>query len=288
MAHGARIASKHDINIRYASSAHLFLLNNTKSYLVGASLRFHIPYSRPQPHQSDHLCAVLADAVELNVLISRSQLLTFAAHTTSPTESSHLTYLIHVLHLHHPSNPHHRPRRLGILHYLHPSPRHIPRHASPIKLRLYSISSSPSLDSHKNNNVNIATLTYDLITNPSQPHHGLASTYLATRTALASVSTHPTPAAPPLTETPPLTTPPPQTRLPRPSPHLSPLGPCLFYYGCRHPSSDYLYAAELAYLEKQDMSIVSVRPTFSRAPESSGGFRYVQERMWAEPGEVRG
>lgn len=36
------------------------------------------------------------------------------------------------------------------------------------------------------------------------------------------------------------------------------------------------------------MNIVSMRPTFSRAPEASGGFRYVQERMWAERGEVRG
>jgi hypothetical protein len=27
---------------------------------------------------------------------------------------------------------------------------------------------------------------------------------------------------------------------------------------------------------------VKMRPTFSRAPEASGGFTYVQERMWAK------
>lgn len=31
-----------------------------------------------------------------------------------------------------------------------------------------------------------------------------------------------------------------------------------------------------------------MRPTFSRAPEESGGYNYVQERMWAEREEVRG
>jgi len=293
-------------------------------------------HSQPQPNKSDHLWAILAHAVELNALISRAQLLTLATYTTSPSESAHLTslstsYVSTVLTARttildalesHPTCA------LPLATYLDMLPQ--------LKPRQYSISSSPSASPETTSalftfpaNVNIASLTYDVLTspsiaNPSQPHLGVASTFLATRTpgqeircavrpnrtnfhlpadprtpiiliaagsgiapmrgflqeraALAVVPALPTTETLLLAHTP---------HTPPPTPVTSTLGPCLFYFGCRHPSSDYLYAEELAYFEEQNLGIVSMRPTFSRAPEESGGFKYVQERLLAEREEVR-
>ena len=62
------------------------------------------------------------------------------------------------------------------------------------------------------------------------------------------------------------------------------LGKAIFYFGCRDPDQDYLYADELAVFEQQ--GVVEMRPCFSRKPEDSKGFRYVQERIWAEKEEL--
>lgn len=56
------------------------------------------------------------------------------------------------------------------------------------------------------------------------------------------------------------------------------VGKTLLFFGCRSPKEDYLYS-------KSDLDewikagVVEVRPTFSRAPDECGGFKYVQE--WA-------
>ena len=64
------------------------------------------------------------------------------------------------------------------------------------------------------------------------------------------------------------------------------LGKAIFYFGCRDPDQDYLYADELAVFEQQ--GVVEMRPCFSRKSESSQGFAYVQERIWADREELTG
>ena len=63
------------------------------------------------------------------------------------------------------------------------------------------------------------------------------------------------------------------------------LGKALFYFGCRDPIHDYLYANELANYEQQ--GIVDMRPCFSRKSEASRGFKYVHERIWDERKELK-
>lgn len=58
--------------------------------------------------------------------------------------------------------------------------------------------------------------------------------------------------------------------------------PALCYFGCDHPDVDYLHRAELA--EAERAGAVSLRPTFSRAPE--GELLFVQHRIAAEGDEV--
>lgn len=61
-----------------------------------------------------------------------------------------------------------------------------------------------------------------------------------------------------------------------------PGAPMLVYFGCRHPDVDFLHRAEL---EAADVAgVISLRPAFSRAPE--GEARYVQHRIAQEGDEV--
>ncbi|KAH8678189.1 cytochrome P450 [Xylariales sp. PMI_506] len=62
------------------------------------------------------------------------------------------------------------------------------------------------------------------------------------------------------------------------------LAPMVMYYGCREPGRDDLYTDELAEWER--MGAVTVKRTFSRTPEKSGGHRYVQDQVWADREEV--
>ncbi|CAM5625487.1 Bifunctional cytochrome P450/NADPH--P450 reductase OS=Streptomyces alboniger OX=132473 GN=CP975_32150 PE=3 SV=1 [Streptomyces alboniger] len=59
--------------------------------------------------------------------------------------------------------------------------------------------------------------------------------------------------------------------------------PALCYFGCDHPDVDYLHRAELEDAERA--GAVSLRPTYSRAPE--GELLFVQHRIEAEAEEVR-
>ncbi|KAK5705650.1 hypothetical protein LTR17_021474 [Elasticomyces elasticus] len=61
-------------------------------------------------------------------------------------------------------------------------------------------------------------------------------------------------------------------------------GKALLYFGCRDPKSDYICHSEFKEWEKQ--GIVEVRPTFSKIPEASQGFKYVPDRLWSERQEV--
>ncbi|GGZ14854.1 bifunctional cytochrome P450/NADPH--P450 reductase 2 [Streptomyces inusitatus] len=58
--------------------------------------------------------------------------------------------------------------------------------------------------------------------------------------------------------------------------------PLLCYFGCDHPEVDYLHRAELE--EAAASGAAALRPVFSKAPEN--GARYVQDRLLAESEEV--
>jgi cytochrome P450 / NADPH-cytochrome P450 reductase len=62
------------------------------------------------------------------------------------------------------------------------------------------------------------------------------------------------------------------------------LAPLLLYYGCREPGRDDLYTDELARWE--EMGAVTVKRAYSRAPERSGGNKYVQDALWADRCEI--
>ncbi|EJD45553.1 fatty acid hydroxylase [Auricularia subglabra TFB-10046 SS5] len=63
------------------------------------------------------------------------------------------------------------------------------------------------------------------------------------------------------------------------------VGRSLLFFGCRAPDIDYLYGdEELAKWSAQ--GVVDVRPAFSRAPERAHGCKYVQDRIWHDRAEV--
>ncbi|MFD9939192.1 bifunctional cytochrome P450/NADPH--P450 reductase [Nonomuraea sp. NPDC059023] len=64
--------------------------------------------------------------------------------------------------------------------------------------------------------------------------------------------------------------------------HRRARGTLLCYFGCDAPDLDYLHRAELE--EAEAAGVVSLRPTFSEAPEN--GLRYVQDRLLHEADEV--
>jgi cytochrome P450 / NADPH-cytochrome P450 reductase len=62
------------------------------------------------------------------------------------------------------------------------------------------------------------------------------------------------------------------------------LAPALLFIGCRAPFNDLLYADELR--EWASIGAVDVRYAFSREPESSEGCKYVQDRMLHDKKDV--
>lgn len=62
------------------------------------------------------------------------------------------------------------------------------------------------------------------------------------------------------------------------------LAPALLFYGCRAPDTDLLYADLLSRWEK--LGAVSVRHSFSRAPDKSEDCKYVQDRMYRDGKDV--
>lgn len=55
------------------------------------------------------------------------------------------------------------------------------------------------------------------------------------------------------------------------------LAPAILFFGCRSPDQDDLYRGELDTWQEQ--GVVDVRRAYSRAPESSEGCKYVQDRL---------
>lgn len=161
----------------------------------------------------------------------------------------------------------------------------------PLRVRLYSISSSPLVDPSE------CTITYSMHQEASKTYRvGVTSSYLATLRAgdIASVSIVPGK---------------PAFHLPSPSDQfkapmimvcagtgiapfrgfvqeraetmkqqggLAP-APAALYIGCRSESEDRLYREELEGWERE--SAVSLRYAFSREPEKSAGCKYVQDRL---------
>lgn len=62
------------------------------------------------------------------------------------------------------------------------------------------------------------------------------------------------------------------------------LAPALFFFGCRDPEVDDLYAAEFERWAK--LGAVDVRHAYSRATAKSEGCKYVQDRLWHDADDV--
>ncbi|OTA65736.1 cytochrome P450 [Hypoxylon sp. EC38] len=163
----------------------------------------------------------------------------------------------------------------------------------PMRTRQYSISSSPLEDP------SIVSITFSLVLGRAKSGHGdyigIATSYLEALEAedRLRVSVRPSHAAfhlPPAPERTPLI-------LVAAGTGIAPfrgfiqeraimirsgrkLAPAVLYHGCREPARDDLYANELDDWEKA--GAVSVKRTFSRTPEKSGGYKYVQDIVWAD------
>jgi len=168
----------------------------------------------------------------------------------------------------------------------------------PMRIRQYSISSSPLADS------SVVSITFSLAAD-SDPemttHPGVATHYLkslqAGSTAQISIRKSPASFHPP---TDPLT---PiimmcagtgiapfrgfvQDRAIKitSAPNKQDLAPAILIIGCRDPKTDKLHAAELDEWEKQ--GAVKVYYAYSRASDQSDGCKYAQDRLWRERKEV--
>ncbi|KAI0976920.1 cytochrome P450 [Xylaria arbuscula] len=177
----------------------------------------------------------------------------------------------------------------------------------PLTPRRYSISSSPL--AALSDKTERATLTYDVHDAPARSgqgrqFHGVASTYLATRTPGSRIRCvvrrsnntgfHlPADASTPLIMVAAGTGVAPfrgfvQQRACIGANNPGVLGPALLYFGCRDYERDFLYAEELR--EWEGLGAVQVRPAFSRrgpADGGKGGYKYTHERMWEEREELR-
>lgn len=173
---------------------------------------------------------------------------------------------------------------------------------TPIRLRQYSISSSPLHDPTK------ASITYSVV-DASAGHLGVATNYLralqpGSTVQLMIKKSHPSFHLPLEAETPVImvcagTGLAPfmgfvQERVERitaaaadqKTTSTPPLGEALLFIGCRYPDRDRIYAAELERAEA--LGAVKVFYAFSRAGdhERSSGAKYVQDRLWREREQV--
>lgn len=169
----------------------------------------------------------------------------------------------------------------------------------PMRVRQYSISSSPLHDSSR------CTLTYSVLDAPAlsgtgQRHLGVASSYLASlqpndKLHVAIRPSHASFHLPVDSEQKPII-------MIGAGTGLAPfrgfvqeraamlgagrkLAPAMLFFGCRHPDQDDLYREELD--RWQEMGAVDVRRSYSRLPERSEGCAHVQDRLWKERREVQ-
>lgn len=170
----------------------------------------------------------------------------------------------------------------------------------PMKPRQYSIASSPLASSP-----HTASILYDVLSSPSRYNHaahfhGVASSYLADIPVGARVHAHTRPTnvnfrlpvdpAVPIVMICAGTGLAPmrafvqeRAAIAQAQPGLE-LGTALLYFGCRDPDKDYICRDELE--AWQTAGVISLRPTFSRRPEESGGWKYVGQRLEVEKHEV--
>ncbi|KAI0535776.1 cytochrome P450 [Xylaria digitata] len=177
----------------------------------------------------------------------------------------------------------------------------------PLTPRQYSISSSPLAALSERSE--LASLTYDVHSAPARSGNGrlfqgVASTYLATRTAGSRIRCSvrhsntgfhlPNDPSTPIIMIAAGTGLAPmrgfiQQRACIAGNDRNSLGPALLYFGCRDYESDFLYADELR--EWENLGAVQVRPAFSRRgppnADGKGNYKYTHERMWEEKEEIR-
>lgn len=162
----------------------------------------------------------------------------------------------------------------------------------PMRLRQYSISSSPLWD------LNRVTLTYSRLKEPSfandgKTHLGVATNYLCSMQQgdILHVTVRPSPLSfhlPDKVEHTPLIMIATGTGI---APFRgfiqeraviakdgSSLAPAVLYFGCREPGKDDLYREE--FQEWEASGVVSVKRAFSRNPAASEGYKYVQDWIW--------
>ncbi|KAL0941300.1 bifunctional p-450:NADPH-p450 reductase [Colletotrichum truncatum] len=163
----------------------------------------------------------------------------------------------------------------------------------PMRVRQYSISSSPLVDP------GVATLTYGVLDEPALSgkgrHIGVTSSYLSSLTAGDKVQVAVRPAQGgfklpiDMDKTPILCV--------AAGTGLAPfrafvqerailignglsLAPAILFFGCRDPAADDLYREEFDKWEA--LGAVKVYRAYSRKPEASDGCKYVQHRIWKE------
>ncbi|KAL4923303.1 bifunctional cytochrome P450/NADPH--P450 reductase [Aspergillus undulatus] len=194
--------------------------------------------------------------------------------------------------------------RLSILDLLESNPSiNLPisaflRMLPPMRVRQYSISSSPLWSPHR------VVLTYSVLDEPrygsdGKRHAGVATNYLASLQAgdVMHVAVRPSHAAfhlPANTESTPII-------MIAAGTGIAPfrgfiqeragmkgagrkLAPATLYFGCRQPDQDDLYRNDLEQWENN--GIVTVQRAYSRQTEASEGHKYVQDRLWQERKQV--
>lgn len=162
----------------------------------------------------------------------------------------------------------------------------------PMRIRQYSISSSPLIDP------NIATITFSLA-NSDSLHPGVATNYLKTLEPGSKihviVKTSHAAFHPPLDDKTPVIMACAgsglapfrgfvQERVAKIESGKTNLGPALLFIGCRSPTTDKLFAEELQRAE--NIGAVKLYYAYSRASDQSEGCKYVQDRIWRERAEV--
>ncbi|KAK6225725.1 bifunctional P-450:NADPH-P450 reductase (cytochrome P450) [Colletotrichum tabaci] len=163
----------------------------------------------------------------------------------------------------------------------------------PMRVRQYSISSSPLVDP------GVATLTYGVLDEPALSgqgrHIGVTSSYLSSLTAgdRLQISIRPAQGGFKLPvdmdKTPLLCAAtgtglaPFRAFIQERATLLSNgrrLAPAVLFFGCRHPTADDLYRDEFDAWEAA--GAVTVYRAYSRRPDASRGCKYIQDRVWAE------
>ncbi|KKF96040.1 NADPH--cytochrome P450 reductase [Ceratocystis platani] len=265
-----------------------FSLNADAYITISGKIQTHLPVGKELP-----IGSVLSAYIELAQPATKRNITTLAKAATDPAEAVILTslaseekYATEITQ-----------KRMSILDLLEAYPSidlpfaNFLEMMPPMRVRLYSISSSPLWNPHH------VTLTYSLLDEPSLSGHGR---YIGTATNYLSslrvgdrlhVAVRPSPTAFHLPEDP--------ENVPiiciAAGSGIAPfrgfmqeratqiaagraLAPALLYFGCRSPTSDDLYAGELAGWEAA--GVVTVKRAYSRETDKSSGLKYVQHLLY--------